>query len=447
MLWQLTALEAAEQIRAGAISSEDLVVACLERISQTDGAIGAWAYLDADQALGQAREMDRLRQSGHPIGALHGVPVGVKDIFDTRDMPTELGTSIHKGRRPDHDSTVVAKLREAGAVIMGKTVTTEFAFMHPAETTNPHDVTRTPGGSSSGSAAAVAAGHVPLAIGTQTNGSVVRPASFCGIYGFKPTRGIISRYGVLQTSKTLDQVGVFGRSLSDVALLSDAIGGFDRGDNATYARPKPAMLNGSQRDPVMEPSLAWFELPYDDRLDDDARAGFAELVEAFDARIETIPAPKSFAVAIECHKIVLEYEILRNLAQEVESHWDQLSATLRPVLERARTYSDAQYHDALEMVDAAQDYFRAFFADYDAVLAPAAAGEAPEISSGTGDPIFCTLWTFAGLPCVTLPVLVGAEGLPVGVQLIGSLEQDDRLLSCAGWLQNHLRDALVEGPA
>ena len=440
MLWQLTALEAATRIREGAISSEALVSACLERIAETDPDIGAWAYLDTDLALEQARAMDRLRQTGRPLGRLHGVPVGIKDIFDTADMPTECGTAIHKGRQPERDAAAVSRLKEAGAVIMGKTVTTEFAFMHPAGTTNPHSSDRTPGGSSSGSAAAVAAGHVPLAIGTQTNGSVIRPASFCGIYGLKPTRGLVSRFGALQTSKTLDQVGGFARSLGDVAVLADAIAGYDRGDPATHARPKPQMAAGSASQPAMEPCFAWFDLPFGDRLDGDAAAGFKELTHALGDRVEVLPAPDSFARVVECHKIVHEYEICRHLSEELETHWDLVSATIQPVIEAARGYSDDLYQDALGMVQAAEDYFAAFFADYDAILAPASTGEAPAIASGTGNPVFSTLWTFAGLPCLTLPLLTGGSGLPVGVQLIGCAEQDDRLLACANWLQHHLED-------
>lgn len=439
MLWQLTALEAADRIRRGAIRSQDLVAACIARISETDDAIGAWSHFDADQALDQARAMDDLRQRGRPLGALHGVPVGVKDIFDTADMPTERGTPIHAGRRPDMDCTVVGKLREAGAVIMGKTVTTEFAFVNPAGTTNPHNHERTPGGSSSGSAAAVAAGHVPLAIGTQTNGSVIRPASFCGIYGFKPTRGTISRRGVLQTSSTLDQVGVFARSLPDTAALADALAGYDQDDTGSHSRPKPAMLAGSRTDPAMEPSFACFDLLFNDRLDTAAREGLAELVDRLDGRVEILPAPASFALAVSSHNIVHEYEFYHHLRDDVDTHWDQLSARLQPVMERARAYSKDQYQEALEMVGAAEQYFDAFFIDYDAVLAPAATGEAPELANGTGDPIFSTLWTFAGLPCISLPMLAGEAGLPVGVQMIGSAEGDDRLMSCAHWLQQHLQ--------
>jgi len=215
--WALTATEAVSQIREGKLSSVDLTKACLARIEETDGQIGAWAYLDAENALKQAEAMDDLRKHGRPIGALHGVPVGVKDIFDTADMPTGLGSPAHPTRQPDADCAAVEKLREAGAVILGKTVTTPLAFASPSTTRNPHNADYSPGGSSSGSAAAVAAGHIPLAIGSQTGGSVNRPASYCGTYGFKPTRGQISRRGALQTSQTLDCVGSFARTLEDVA--------------------------------------------------------------------------------------------------------------------------------------------------------------------------------------------------------------------------------------
>ena len=227
------AVSLVSRMKEGEISAQDLVRDCLGQIEATEEAVKAWAYLDADQALVQAAALDELRQKGRPLGPLHGVPVGIKDIFDTADMPTEYGTPIHAGRRPEADCTAIAKLREAGAVIMGKTVTAEFAFLSPGKTTNPHNPAHTPGGSSSGSAAAVAAGHVPLAIGSQTNGSVVRPASFCGVYGLKPSRGMLSRHGVLQTSETLDQLGVFARTIEDIALITDALSGYDAPDAAT----------------------------------------------------------------------------------------------------------------------------------------------------------------------------------------------------------------------
>ena len=289
-LWALSATDAAAQIREGAVSSVDLTKACLARIDETDGQIGAWAHLDGEKALAQAEVMDDLRRRGRPVGALHGVPVGVKDIFDTADMPTSLGSPAHPTRQPDADCAVVEKLREAGAVILGKTVTTPLAFASPSTTRNPHNPEYSPGGSSSGSAAGVAAGHMPLAIGSQTGGSVNRPASYCGVYGFKPTRGQISRRGVLQTSQTLDCVGGFARSLEDVALLTDAISGYDAADAASHTRPKPKTLGGYHSEPPVEPSFAYIDIP-SFALTDAMRGALDEVADALGARVERLNAP------------------------------------------------------------------------------------------------------------------------------------------------------------
>lgn len=435
-----TATEALAKIREGRISSVDLVKACLARIDETDGAIGAWAHVDAEGALARAGEMDAMRRAGRAIGALHGIPVGLKDIIDTRGMPTERGTPIFADRRPDADAALVERLFEEGAVILGKTVTTELAFLHPSATRNPHDPERTPGGSSSGSAAAVAAGQVPLAIGTQTNGSVIRPASFCGTFGFKPTRGVVSRRGVLQTSMSLDQLGVFGRSLEDVALITDVIGGYDPADHLSFARPRPAMLAGSRADVPVEPCFAVFDLPYDDRMEAGAQAGLEELVAELGGRVERMPAPGAFTGLIEAQRVIHEYEICQHLDTVFSAHWDQVSATLKPVVERGRATAQAEYQDALELMNNAAGFFSAFFKDYDAVITLGAAGEAPLISAGgTGDPVFCTIWTISGLPSVTLPILVGANNMPIGVQLVGAAEEDDRLMRTANWLLKFLK--------
>ncbi|AXS42434.1 amidase [Breoghania sp. L-A4] len=438
----LSATEAARKIRDGLLTSESLVQACLARIKETDGQIKAWAQLDPERALAQAREMDEIRRAGRPMGALHGVPVGLKDIIDTADFPTERGTPIFAGRESGADATIVERLRDAGAVVLGKTVTTELAFLHPAQTRNPHNTEHTPGGSSSGSAAAVAAFHVPLAVGTQTNGSVIRPASFCGVHGFKPTRGVIARTGLLQTSQSLDQVGVFGRTLEDVALLTDAISGYDQRDALSYPRPRPHMLEGCRAEVPVEPSLAWFDLPFADRLTADGAAALNEVVEALGARVERLPSPPAFAGLVEVQRVIHEYEICRHLREVFEAHWDRISPSLQPVIERARGIPDAQYEDALGTMQAARDFFSVFFHDYDAVIAPSATGEAPPVSAGgTGDPVFCTIWTLAGLPCVSLPLLVGSRGLPIGVQLIGTYEADDRLLRTARWVVDALQQA------
>jgi len=439
--YTLTASEALAAIASGRLSSVELVKSCLARIAETDGAIKAWAFLDEGAALAQAAECDRIRIAGLATGSLHGIPVALKDIIDTAKMPTQRGSVIFEGRQTDHVARLVELLREAGAVVMGKTVTTEFAFVHANETRNPHNPDHTPGGSSSGSAAAVAAMHVPLAIGTQTNGSVIRPASFCGVFGFKPTRGVISRDGILQTSVSLDQVGCFGRSLADVALLTDAIGGYDQRDAVSFARPRPNMSAGAAADAPVTPALAWFDLPFNDRLSDDALDGIDAVIEILGPSVERMAAADTLSDLVAVQATIHEYEIAQHQAEVFETHWNQISDTLRPVITRARTITKAQYDDALAVKTSAEGFFKAFFMDYDAIIAPSAAGEAPTFGNGTGDPIFCTLWTLAGLPCISLPMLVGETGLPIGVQLIGPAEKDDRLLRTARWLQTHIADA------
>lgn len=438
----LSATAAARKIREGKLTSVDLVKSCLKRIEDTDGQLHAWAYLDPEFALAQAAELDQIRLNGRPLGPLHGVPVGLKDIIDTKDMPTEYGTVVFKGRQPKADAGIVERLREAGAVIMGKTVTTEFAFMHPAETRNPHDLEHSPGGSSSGSAAAVAAFHVPLAIGTQTNGSVIRPASFCGTYGFKPTRGVIPRRGVLQTSHSLDQVGVFARTLEDVALLTDAIGFYDPTDTKSYARARPNTSDGCKAEAPVKPDFVFLDMPYHNKMASDTVAGFEEMMELLGGQVERITASPNLSDLINVQHVIHEYEIVRHQDAIFRDNWDALSTSLQPVLERARKISDAQYQDALAVMQSAGTFFEEFFHDYDAVLAPSAAGEAPLFSDGgTGDPIFSTIWTLAGLPSLTIPLMVGGNGLPVGVQLIGAAEEDDRLFRTANWMLKKLEGA------
>lgn len=439
--YKLTATDALAAIASGRLSSVELVKSCLAQIEATDSTIKAWAFLDADMALAQAAECDRIRKAGLPTGPLHGIPVGLKDIIDTAEMPTQRGTPIFANRQTDRSARLVERLRDAGAVIMGKTVTTELAFVHANETRNPHAADRSPGGSSSGSAAAVAACHVPLAIGTQTNGSVIRPASFCGTFGFKPTRGVISRAGVLQTSVSLDQVGCFGRSLDDVALLTDALGGYDETDPVSYARPRPAMLAGARADAPVEPEFAWFDLPFNDRLSGDAREGLEAVLEILGPKATRMQPADTLSNLVAVQARIHEYEIAKHQAEVFETHWDQISPTLQPIITRARQISTDEYEDALAVKASAEAFFANFFLDYDAIIAPSAAGEAPMFGDGTGDPIFCTLWTLAGLPCVSLPLLVGENGLPIGVQLIGPAEKDDRLLRTARWLQKYLSDA------
>lgn len=439
--YTLTATEAVQAIASGRLSSVDLVKSCLAQIADTDASIKAWAYLDPESALAQAAECDRIRKAGLGTGPLHGLPVGLKDVIDTRDMPTQRGTDIFKDRQPDKDARLVERLRESGAVIMGKTVTTELAFVHANDTRNPHNPEHSPGGSSSGSAAAVAACHVPLAVGTQTNGSVIRPASFCGTFGFKPTRGVISRAGVLKTSDSLDQVGCFGRSLEDVALLTDALAGYDQADSCSFARPRPQMRAGAQAEAPVAPDLVWFNLPFYDRLSPDAHEGMEAVLDVLGPRITRMAAADTLANLVAVQARIHEYEICQHQAAVFDANFEDLSRELQLIVARGRKISEAEYTDALAVKASAQTFFDELFVEFDAIIAPCAAGEAPKFGSGTGDPIFCTLWTLAGLPCVSLPLLVGDNNLPIGVQLIGPIEKDDRLLRTARWLQLHLAQA------
>lgn len=437
----LSAVHAAEAIKNGRITSEALTEACLSRIEETEATVRAWAHLDAEHALAQAREMDRIRRAGRGVGSLHGVPVALKDIVDTSDMPTQCGSPIFEGRQSSADARLVERLREAGAVILGKTKTTELAYLHPTDTTNPHDPARSPGGSSSGSAAAVAARHVPLAVGTQTGGSVIRPASFCGVYGFKPTRGVISRTGVFRTSASLDQVGVFANTLEDVALITDALGCYDQSDPASFPRPRPTMLQGARMQVPAEPVMAWFDLPHHDRLNDDAREGLEYVLEALGGRVERFGSAPQLADLVNVHRTIYDYELCQNMAEIRSAHGDRLSKEMLEALQRGDKINDEQYQEALAVKTSSEAFFSSYYEDFDAILSPSASGEALPLSDGnTGDAVYCSIWTLAGLPCLTLPALVGANDLPIGIQMVGAAEEDDRLLRTAAWVQNKLAE-------
>jgi Asp-tRNA(Asn)/Glu-tRNA(Gln) amidotransferase A subunit family amidase len=422
-------------IREGAISSEELVAACLEVCRELEPKVQAWTFLDEEHALAQARAADELRRSGQPVGPLCGVPVGVKDIIDTSDMPTENGTVLHRGRMPRRDAAAVARLRAAGAVILGKTVTTECAYFHPGKTRNPHNLEHTPGGSSSGSAAAVAAGMVPLALGSQTNGSVIRPAAFCGVYGFKPTHGLIPRTGILKLSRTLDHVGVFARTLEDIALAAEELAGHDEGDPDTAPRARIPFRAVVAEEPPIPPVIAFVKTPMWERADPETREAFAELVEALGDRVEEVELFPSAAEAWDWHKTVMEAEMAANLEHEWLSGRKKLSEKLRALIERGRDIRAVDYQRALARIAPVQESFEDLFTQrYDAILTPAAPGPAPKGLDSTGDPSFCTLWTLAGLPALSMPLLQGANGLPLGVQLVGRRGFDARLLRTARWL-------------
>ena len=431
----LSASEAARLIREGVISSEQLVEACLARVRETDSQTQAWAFLDPDYALAQARAADDLKRQGLPIGPLHGVPVGIKDIFDTADMPTENGSVLHAGRMPSRDATVVTMLRAAGAVILGKTVTTEFAYLTPGKTRNPHNPEHTPGGSSSGSAAAVAAGMAPLALGSQTNGSTIRPAAFCGVVGFKPTHGLIPRYGILTLSRTLDHVGIFARTVEDIALLMEQLAGYDERDPDTRPRPRIPFVKVGAEEPPLPPMFAFVKTPHWERADDDTKESFAEIIELLGDRVEEVELFPSAIQAWDWHRTIMEAEMAANFDREWEQGRDRLSEALRKQIERGREVRAIDYQRAVAYIRPIHESFVELFEQrYDAILTPAAPGAAPKVLASTGDPSFCTLWTLCGMPAVNLPLMQGTNGLPLGVQLVGPRDGDARLLRTARWL-------------
>ena len=436
---RMNAVEAAGAIRAGRITSEALVSACLDRIAALEERVGAWAFLDPGHALEQAREADRALREGKAPGPLHGVPVGVKDIFDTKDMPTGYGTVLHAGRRPAEDAAAVSLLREAGAVILGKTVTTELAVYSPGKTRNPHDPERTPGGSSSGSAAAVAAFMAPLAIGTQSNGSVIRPASYCGVYGYKPSHGLISRHGVLRQSPPLDQVGVFARTIEDAALVAERIMAFDARDPDTRPRARPSLFGTLADEPPVRPRLAFVKTPVWDQADMDTREAFAELVARLGKNVVEIELPEIFRDAVGLHRTIMEADLAGSFEREYALGKESLSPILREMIERGRKVPTVEYNRALGRVPVLNRALDKVFERHEAIITPAATGEAPIGLESTGSPIFCTIWTLCGMPAITLPVLQGAHGMPMGVQLVGAKGDDARLLRTARRLENLLR--------
>ncbi len=440
----LDAVAMRDRLASGALRAVDLVRACLNRIAELEPQVGAWAWIDEDHALAQAQRLDQWRQSGRPLGPLHGLPVGLKDIIDTRGIPTENGTPIDGGRVPTQDAWIVSRLRAAGAVILGKTVTTECAFLHPGQTRNPHNPDHTPGGSSQGSAAAVAAGMVPLAVGTQTGGSVIRPAAFCGVVGMKPSFGMIPRTGILMQSPSLDTVGVFARSVADCALLAEVLAGHDPADPATEALPAPRLLDTALSSPPLAPVFAFLKPPGWDRADPQTTAAVQELASLLGDRCFDITLPSLEDAAAIRRRI--------NLAEMAKCYYalerrgrDQMSDILRAAMDEGKAVLARDYIAALDWPVVMNATLAPVFARCDAILCPAAPGPAPRGLADTGDAIFNGLWTLAGTPAVTLPVFTAENGLPMGIQLVGQRGNDARLLRTARWLAAHLESLDQEG--
>lgn len=433
----LSASEAAAAIRSGKLTSVELVQQCIDRIEALEDTVCAWTFFDPVHALRQAREADRLRLANGPLGALHGVPVGIKDIFDTRDMPTENGTVLHAGRTPVEDAAVVALLRAAGAVIMGKTVTTELAVYSPGKTRNPRDPGHTPGGSSSGSAAAVAAEMVPLAIGSQTNGSIIRPAAYCGVHGYKPTRGLVSLYGALAQSGPLDTIGMFARSIEDLALVAEQLMVYDGRDPNQRPRARAVLTDIVAQQPPTPPRIAFVKTPVWPKADAETQEAFTRFAQELGSQVTEVGLPDYFDKAIDCHGAIMLPDLAKSFAGEYERGRDQLSTILRNMIEDGQRRLAVDYNIALEQAERFYQYLRQIFALYDVILTPATTGTAPRGLAATGSPMFCTLWTLTGTPAISLPLLKGANGLPLGVQLVAARGDDARLLRTARWLVKH----------
>ena len=416
---ELSASEAAHQIASGQISSEDLVRACLERIAEREPHVRAWAYLAPDYALAQARARDRQPWRG----PLHGVPIAVKDVIDTADMPTQMGSPIFDGYRPKVDAACVGLARKAGAVILGKTVTCELAGIAPRETMNPHDPARTPGGSSSGSAAAVADFHVPVAFGTQTGGSVLRPASFCGVVGYKPTYNTINRAGLKFAAEGVDTLGLLARTVEDVALLTDAC----------VDRP-PLPLASLTRPPRI--GLCRTDL-WDTKASPETKAAVeaaARRAEAAGARITDFALTHEFTRLTEIREVINNTERACGLAWEWAHHRDKLSAQMTRTVEMGLAAPRADYIAATRLADRCRARLDELLVDLDVLLAPAVNGEAPLGLDYSGDPAFQSLWTLLHVPTISLPLSRGPNGMPVGVQLVAARWADRTMLETARWM-------------
>jgi len=415
---QLTATEIVQAINSGKTTCVAVARACLEHIAEREPAVGAWQYLDPERALAQAEVLDH-RGTTEP---LHGVPVGMKDIIDTHDMPTEYGSPIYRGHRPVSDAACVALTRKAGGLILGKTVTTEFANRHPGKTCNPYDPQRTPGGSSSGSAAAVGDFMVPLAVGTQTTASTIRPASFCGCVGYRPTWGDLRTVGVKEASGSLDTLGLIARSVDDVALFRDVLIG---------VQPEPL----ADIDP---PRIGFCRTPLWDECEESTQSmleSLAQRLAAAGANVREIALPAEFARLPAAHQRISSFEFSRNFTWEIENHWDLISETLRNGrLKDGLSCSFSKYREARDFAERCRRAVDDIFGDRDMLLVPAVGGEAPIGLNSTGNASFCAIWTTMHVPAMTLPLFRGPHGLPVGAQFVARRNADRKLMAACRWV-------------
>jgi Asp-tRNA(Asn)/Glu-tRNA(Gln) amidotransferase A subunit family amidase len=426
-LYKLGLREAAQRIRAGRLQPSAYMSSLLARIDRMEGEIQAWQWLDRTRAMTLAHEADRADAHWRAAHPLHGVPVGVKDNFSTAGIPTTMGSRLYEGYVPNESAELVTRIESAGALMLGKTVTTEAAFMAPAKTRNPWNPKHTPGGSSSGSAAAVASGMVPAAVGTQTNGSVIRPAAFCGVVGYKPSQGMLSMRGAMPFAPSLDQPGVFARSLGDAAFLASGITIRRAAIASEVSALKSAPKLAAVRSPV------WYLAQAEQRAQFDA--DIARLRQA-GASIDTVEIPGEFDQAHRVHRTIMLSEAARVSRRVRAQHRSAFSDQLNTALDEGERIPDAEYRDALKLRTQLQHQLAGFFdRGYSAIITPPAPGEAPATLEMTGDPRFCSIWTLMGVPAVSIPTGKGPAGLPLGLQIVGAAEEENYLLGTAAWCE------------
>ena len=430
----------ASKIRDAQLSSVDVCKAFIERIEKFDKEIKAWAHFDKKVLLEKAEEADEHRRSGKPLGSLHGVPVAVKDIIGTIDMPTECGTVIRKGKSYSQNAEIIDMLHSAGALVMGKTATSELAFLGPSDTTNPHDNSRTPGGSSSGSAAAVASFMAPVSIGSQTGGSIIRPASYCGVVGYKPTYGLISRNGVLRTSYNLDHMGVFGRSVEDVAMLAKVLIKKDKYDPATIHYSADNFVEETKKGPLFEPKFIFYKTEHWKLIDKKSQGAFEYFIKSFPKNIEVFDTPSYFKDIHKYHQIIHETDLANNFSVYYKKYKKKLSKYMQDAIANGNKHSAKEYAEAIDFMKRSYESYQEVFEDYHGVLSPSSPGVAPKGLKSTGTAEFNKVWSYMGTPCISLPLLEGENNLPLGVQMIGDKYDDHRFLGVANWLEKECKE-------
>ena len=438
-VFSLTIENLADKIKNAEISSVEVCQQYIDRIKNFEKDVKAWAHFDKKILLEKASEADEHRKSGKPLGLLHGIPIAVKDIVGTVDMPTECGTVIRKGKSYSQNAEIIDLIHAAGGIVMGKTATSELAYLGPPKTTNPHDYTRTPWGSSSGSAAAVASFMAPLSIGSQTGGSIIRPASYCGVVGYKPSYGLISRNNILRTSYSLDHLGVFARSVEDVALLAKVLIKKDKHDPATIHYSTENILNETKKGPLFEPKFIFYKTDYWKLVDKKSRESFEYFIKSFKKNIEIFDTPSYFKDIHKYHQIIHETDLANNFSVYFKKYKKKLSKYMQTAIMNGNKYSAKEYAEAIDFMKRGYESYQEVFEDYHGVLSPSSPGVAPKGLKSTGTAEFNKVWSYLGTPCISLPLLEGENNLPLGVQLIGDKYDDHRLLGVANWLEKECK--------